>query len=408
MEASEALELWVAEGAIDQNLADRLGRSLAAHEEPERANALIWVLVSVGAVLIGGGLLLFIASQWDESSPIRRLALLLVIYLLVVGSAALAERQRLAITARGLWFLSSIAVGVNIFLIGQIFNLTLNYWQGTLLWMIATLAMGWAAPSSAQGWLAVPLGVLTLGWISTPSSALFDQGAFLWDPGGILGVLALVGMGLMAVALLVDDTEFDWLERPAVGFGMGFVAVPLVVSTFHPAAFAWIFGIDFRLFHVVLIVAVVALVVAVWNRHRDSPLGVSFAAVSALLVLVLPQVSDGDGRFDNPTVPWLAPSFADSEALFFIYNAVIFGFALGIIIIGQRYSMRSLVNVGFMMVTVLLAAVYIGRIAGALPTSLAVIVGGLALVGGAIFLERKRREVTADVSSERPTLEEAP
>ena len=133
MDATEALAVWVAEGQIDSDLAERLRTSLAAHDEPQRTNKIIWVLVSIGAVLTGAGLLLFIASQWDQSSPLRRLALLFTIYLLVVGAAALADRQQLGVTAKGLWFLSSIAVGVNIFLVGQIYNLPLNYWQGTLL-----------------------------------------------------------------------------------------------------------------------------------------------------------------------------------------------------------------------------------------------------------------------------------
>ena len=84
MDATEALAVWVAEGQIDSDLAERLRTSLAAHDEPQRTNKIIWVLVSIGAVLTGAGLLLFIASQWDQSSPLRRLALLFTIYLLVV------------------------------------------------------------------------------------------------------------------------------------------------------------------------------------------------------------------------------------------------------------------------------------------------------------------------------------
>ncbi len=252
MDASDALSMWEAEGEIDADLAARLRASLASHEEPERANRLISLLVSIGAVLIGGGLLLFIASQWDQSSPIRRLLLLFAIYLITVAAAALADRQRLAITARGLWFLSSIAVGVNIFLVGQIFNLPLNFWQGTLLWMIATLTMGWAAPSSAQGWLAVPLGVLTLGWYGTPSSQFFDQGAFLLDPAGIRPLLPLVGLAAVAAAVGLAATDFDWLRRPLYAFGGLMTAVPITVSTFHPEAFAWIFQIDVRAFHFVV------------------------------------------------------------------------------------------------------------------------------------------------------------
>lgn len=393
MDASDAIAMWLAEGHIDDELAARLRASLAERSEPERANRLIWLLVSVGAVLIGGGLLLFIASQWDQSSPLRRLALLFGIYLIIVVGAAVAERQRLGITARGLWFLSSIAVGVNIFLVGQIFNLTLNYWQGTLLWLLATLAMGWASPSSAQGWLAVPLGLLTLGWLSVPASQFFDQGAFLFERGGLRPLLPLVGIALVGIAMLVSPTSFSWLERPAAAFGALLVAGPITVSTFHPEVFGWIFGIDVRLFHLAVVIICLAVVALAWWRQPFTPLAIAFAVVAVLLVALLPQVEDQASA--GTTVSWLAPPFDDSEALFFVYNAFIFGLALGTIMIGQHYNIRALVNVGFAMVAVLLVAVYIGRLAGALPTSLAVILGGLLLVGGAIFLERKRRALTA-------------
>jgi len=391
MDATEALAVWVAEGQIDSDLAERLRTSLAAHDEPQRTNKIIWVLVSIGAVLTGAGLLLFIASQWDQSSPLRRLALLFTIYLLVVGAAALADRQQLGVTAKGLWFLSSIAVGVNIFLVGQIYNLPLNYWQGTLLWLIATMAMGWASPSSAQGWLAVPLGLLTLGWISTPTSQFFEQGEFLFAPGGLRPLVPLVGLGLVATAMVVDATLFDWLKQPAAAFGAVLVAVPIVVSTFHPMAFAWIFQVDVRPFHVVVGLGAVALIVVAWLQDRSSPFGLAGAAVTGLLMALLPQVSDDDGLLDGDSLPWLAESFDNSELLFGLYTAVIFGLAVATIMAGQYYAKPVLVNIGYAMVSVILFALYVGRIAGELPTSLAVIGGGLALISGAIFLERRRR-----------------
>ena len=391
MDATEALAVWVAEGQIDSDLAERLRTSLAAHDEPQRTNKIIWVLVSIGAVLTGAGLLLFIASQWDQSSPLRRLALLFTIYLLVVGAAALADRQQVGVTAKGLWFLSSIAVGVNIFLVAQIYNLPLNYWQGTLLWLIATMAMGWASPSSAQGWLAVPLGLLTLGWISTPTSQFFEQGEFLFAPGGLRPLVPLVGLGLVATAMVVDATLFDWLKQPAAAFGAVLVAVPIVVSTFHPMAFAWIFQVDVRPFHVVVGLGAVALIVVAWLQDRSSPFGLAGAAVTGLLMALLPQVSDDDGLLDGDSLPWLAESFDNSELLFGLYTAVIFGLAVATIMAGQYYAKPVLVNIGYAMVSVILFALYVGRIAGELPTSLAVIGGGLALISGAIFLERRRR-----------------
>ena len=60
---------------------------------------------------------------------------------------------------------------------------------------------------------------------------------------------------------------------------------------------------------------------------------------------------------------------------------------------GQRFRIPALVNVGIGVLGVLLIAVYVGRLAGTLPTSLAVGLGGLLLVGGAVVLERKRRDL---------------
>lgn len=397
MDASDALDMWERAGEIDPEHAKRLRVSLAAHSEPAKANRIIYVLVSIGAVLIGGGLLLFIASQWDQSSPLRRLLLLFFVYALTVAGAALCDRQRLHTTASGLWFLSSIVVGVNIFLVGQVFNLPLNYWQGTLLWMIATLAMGWASPSSAQGWLAVPLGILTLGWITTPTSQFFEQSEFLFSPASLRPVLPIVGLGLIALSILVTGTEFTWLERPAQAFGALCIAVPLTVSTFHPEVFAWIFQIELRPLHIGVFALAGGLIAVSWKRRPTPVLGAGFIAISVLVLALLPQVSNPDRLIDGASLPWLAELFDGSEILFGIYTAVMFGLAVATILAGHQFQNRAMINVGFATVSVMLFALYVGRIAGALPTSLGVIVGGLLLVGGAIFVESKRREVSAEI-----------
>lgn len=400
MDASDALDMWEQAGEISPEHAQRLRVSLAAHAEPEKANKIIHVLASIGAVLIGGGLLLFIASQWGQSSPLRRLLLLFFIYALTVGGAALCDRQRLHTTASGLWFLSSIVVGVNIFLVGQVFNLPLNYWQGTLLWMIATLAMGWASPSSAQGWLAVPLGILTLGWITTPTSEFFQQAEFLFSPASLRPVLPILGLGLIALSIVVTDAEFSWLRRPAQAFGALCIAVPLTVSTFHPEAFAWVFQIEVHPLHIGVFLLAGGLIAASWRRQKSPLLAGGFIAISALLFALLPQVSNPDLLIDGTSLPWLAEPFDGSAILFGIYTAVMFALSVATILAGHHFENRAMINVGFATTSVLLFALYVGRIAGALPTSLAVIVGGLLLVGGAIFVESKRREVAADIDRE--------
>ena len=54
---------------------------------------------------------------------------------------------------------------------------------------------------------------------------------------------------------------------------------------------------------------------------------------------------------------------------------------------------------GVVVVAVLIMSIYIGRVAGELPTSIAVLLGGVLLVAGPVFLERKRRDLVAEVAS---------
>ena len=86
MEAGEALDKWVKDGLLPRELAGRLRDSLESYADPQKSSGAIRILVFVGSVLIGGGLLLFIASQWGEQSPTSRLLLLVAIYGVVVAA----------------------------------------------------------------------------------------------------------------------------------------------------------------------------------------------------------------------------------------------------------------------------------------------------------------------------------
>ena len=403
MEARDALAKWERDGLISGELAATLHTTLEVEEKQQRTNRLIVLLVGVGAILIGGGLLLFISSHWDSQSPIRRVGLLVLVYALVVVAASVADRQRLGTTGRGLWFLSSITVGDNIFLLAQIFNLPLNFWLGTLLWMIAALVMGWASPSVVQGWLVVVLGVLTLGWISVPSSEFFDQGAFLWEPGGIRPLLPLLGLALAAGSGLVTDSDFEFLQQPSRAIGVLMIAAPITISTFHPYVFAGVWEMDTRWFHLICALACVAVIgLSAW-RTRSSLLMWALPVLGTLMIVMLIQV-----EFDQDTPSslndfegssWLAEPVASSEWLLALYTAVIFALALAVIEAGQRFRVTALVNAGVVVVAVLIMSIYIGRVAGELPTSIAVLLGGVLLVAGAVFLERKRRDLVAEVAS---------
>jgi len=120
--------------------------------------ALAWAF---GGILLGAGVLLFVAAHWDELSPAERFALVLgMVALSHVGGALLASR--IAPLATVLHAVGTLALGAGIFLAGQIFNLEEHWPGGILLWALGAL-IAWAVLGDwAQATL---LALLTPTWL---------------------------------------------------------------------------------------------------------------------------------------------------------------------------------------------------------------------------------------------------
>jgi hypothetical protein len=215
-------------------------------------------------------------------------------------------------------------------------------------------------------------------------------------------LLPLIGLALAAGSMLVTGTDVEFLRQPSRAIGVLLIAVPLTMSTFHPFLFAGVWQMDARVFHLVLAIACVAMTGLAWWRAPSQLLVWALPTLGVLLAVLLIQVepdSDtphGVDEFDSTS--WLAEPIARSELALGVYTAVIFGLALGTVVAGQRFRVAALVNVGLSVIAVLAIAVYVGRIAGTLPTSIAVLLGGVLLVAGAVLLERKRRDLIAEVT----------
>lgn len=140
---SEALARWQAAELIDEPLLARL-RAFEAARGEEPGGQLRWPILLawiLGSVMVGAGMLLFVAAHWDSLSPTQR-------YLMVLGKVVglhglgFLIRDRMPKLAVALHGLGTLAFGAGIFLVGQIFNLQEHWPGGLLLWAIGA-GLGW-------------------------------------------------------------------------------------------------------------------------------------------------------------------------------------------------------------------------------------------------------------------------
>lgn len=257
-----ALERWQNAGLVDAETAARI-------REFEKTNAtpLRWpVMVALvfGGLMLGAGVLLFIAAHWDILSPAERFAVALAMVAVFHAGGAWASRSNegLAIALHGI---GTAALGAGIFLAGQIFNLAGNWPAGVMLWA----AGAWIGFALRRDWLqfafAAVLTPLWLGgeWTNAFPSETPAQLRVLLD-GNVLAAITYFTAGtrgadgarrqtlmwIGGIALLpcsiflaseaeiwnrrgTSDTTLEW-----IGYAVAF-ALPLALAWFLRGREAW-------------------------------------------------------------------------------------------------------------------------------------------------------------------------
>jgi uncharacterized membrane protein len=388
--AHRALELWQEAGLLGEDKADELRRHLARHPEYEGQSRFVTVFSAIGAVLAGLGLVLLVASHWDGIGPTMRIALLFAAYGLVVMFALTARRSGYSRVEASLWLMASLTVGANIFLIGQIFNFSLTYWQGPFIWMIAVLTMAWATRSSLQAWLAIPLALLALAWFGGGKGWFTDdQMAALFSASGLRPMLPILGLSLASIGLLVRRSDnWRFAARTWIAWGAMLAAVPLIIGSFHPRVFLWMLEIDLNSKHWVIIVASVVLLAAALIfgdfRARHSGLGLTFLAMVLYLLIVIGVVE---------------PDTKAARGLLYIgYVIIVFVMAMVVVWVGTASREKSLVNIGIGAMSVFILGQYFSWSLQLLDRAAAFIIGGILLIGIAWWAERQRRRLLQEMA----------
>ena len=189
--SASAGSLAPASGSAERNTATA-GKIRAFESDRPENQGLHWptiIAISFGGLMLGAGVLLFVAAHWDQLSPAQRLTsvILLVAAFHVLGAFTSDDFPHLATVFHAV---GTVALGAGIFLAAQIFNLNEGWSGGVLLWALGALAS--AALTGSRGALAVAL-VAACTWSNT---RIFDPAAIHLDDDRCRGKCELIGSAI--------------------------------------------------------------------------------------------------------------------------------------------------------------------------------------------------------------------
>jgi uncharacterized membrane protein len=418
----QELAQWRAEGLVDAALAQRI---LARYPSAAERNWGRVIFSAIGAVLVGLGVILFFAYNWQDLPKAAKLAL-------VIGALVLAHGGAIGVARRpdasrglveGLHVLGTMLFGAGIWLVAQIYHIDEHYPNAFLVWSAGALTMAWAMPSIAQALLAlflvtfwagvelfdfhtpvhgapllVVLGVLPLAWWRRSPALLFCGLAVLFlvsafAAGAIHAKAVMPLLFVMGAAAFIAGAAAPATAFPAAGAPLRAVGLLVVLACSYLLSFRDLaellrkvdlsrpeIAIYLAAAGAALAGAVVLLVrggLAQLDANRRWQLGL----VAAGLAVVLPGMfllARGGG--------WL---------VVVSFNVIVLGFAALLILEGSERLRPRMVGAGCL----LFAMVAIGRYAD-LFTSLLVRAAVFVALGVALFLvgnfyARSRRRAQA-------------
>jgi uncharacterized membrane protein len=402
---------WLKEGLISLETAEVL-----RERYPTAKKSMTQTLAVLGSILIGVGVILFFAANWEAMSRAAKVLVVVLSFTLAYCSGYYLAYVRKDYTRLGqaLIFLGSILYGSAIWLIAQIFHLEAEAGLGFFLWYLGVIPVAWLFNSSLNLALAsvnlvawflagkYPLSLpfllfpLLLGSTILPLAIIKRDrfnftavivAAYIWFiPLGVKLAHTNYSFPLGIVSLLLLSLILYYLVKNLSGKGFFAENFLLVLSflglfigfapfTFHD--FLREFSRSTNLYQFPYLVAG-SLAVTAFLKFRDRTLKLSDLPLFFMLY---------------PCLYLFFPLLGENMPFLVLNNILFFVYALLVIYYGYQMRRPFIFNLSLLMFAAAVVMKYFDVFFALMPRSVFFMSGGLLLLVGSIILEHQRRKI---------------
>ncbi|KPK38606.1 MAG: hypothetical protein AMJ78_09735 [Omnitrophica WOR_2 bacterium SM23_29] len=383
------IKKWIKDGIITEEQARKMLADVAESKKEQSSNKLITFISTIGAISLGIGAILFVASNWQVMPNIIKVLFLLGITLGVyyIGYIFKYQKQNLPKVGVALIFLGALLFGSTVFLVAQIYHINANSHTLILIWLLGILPLVYALKTIP---IAALSSLLFYVWMAL---FVFRNFSFTEACGDFfyLPVLYLIGgilqFGIGGLHYLSEDFKAIARTYRIAGIKISMLALFLLTFRFFSGSYN---GFNIRAgievskqFSTGLIIfAILALAITVINRllnpSKSDTLKLESGASLVLLVMAMIFF------YVPPTISNIYP---------FLFNLILTAAIFILIFVGYRREDIRLVNVGIFYLEAFIVVRYFDYFWKLLPRAMFFMVGGIILILGGIFLEKKRRDL---------------
>ena len=362
----------------------------------EDSSRFLAIMLGLGAVLASAGIVLMVASNWEQIPPMVKLASGLILMVGAYAGGWLLRDQRgdYPQVGEALYLVGAGMFLANIALVGQIYNLSSRFPNAILLWWVGIAGLPWILRSR-------PLHIVSLlafgFWFG--SEVCSHDGWFFFDTGTapllLFAALGLIYHGWGTCLRRSGWSEFA-PETENLGL-LGFLGV-LYLLTIGPFTYE-IRPVENRTLMLFGAMAAAGLGLLGFGLLREPKLTgqwrltwiASWTVVVGLMVWALLGGAERRAEYSG----WFTGTPVSYGAIL-----VLFVLCLILIQVGVILGRPSLLNFGVTFVALDVITTYLTLIGSMARTGLMFLISGVFLIAFGFYLEKKRRSLLRQLKAQ--------